>query len=125
MRRGSSRFGVDITKLPVKLDIHADGSVTGIVGDAKLTDGRFQRNRGWLGRKLNLATDYIITGGLDGPIVAADGITRAKVKMPLDFQDGIFVGGVNTSGSGLEGFYGKKGEGMWLAAQNLKLVQSR
>lgn len=54
------------TNLSVKVDIHADGSVTGMVGDAKLTKGRLLRNRGWLFRKLNWATDYIITGGLDG-----------------------------------------------------------
>jgi len=112
------------TNLPVKVDIHADGSVTGTVGDAKLTEGRFESNRGWLLRKLNWATDYIIVGGLDGAIVAAEGITRSSVKMPLNFSDGTFTGGVNTSGSGFEGFDGKKGEGTWLAAMSLKLVRS-
>ena len=113
------------TNLTVKVDIHADGSVTGTIGDAKLTDGHFLRNRGWLGRKLNLYSDYIIMGGLDGAIVAAEGITRSSVKIPLDFTNGTFVGGVNTSGSGFEGFDGKKGEGTWLAARNLKLVCSK
>ena len=108
------------TKLPVKLDIHADGSVTGTVGDAKLTDGHFLRNRGWLGRKLNLWSDYIITGGLEGPIVAADGITRSRVAIPLNFTDGMFEGGVNTSGA-LWG--GKKSQGF--VAQDLKLVRSK
>jgi hypothetical protein len=86
------------TNLPVKVDIHADGSVTGMVGDAKLSKGRFHRNRGWLGRKLNLATDYIITGKLDGTIVAAEGISRERVKMPLNFSGGSFKGGINSSG---------------------------
>ena len=86
-------------RLAVGIDIHPDGSVTGKIGDATLRKGRFTRNRGWLGRKLNLATDYIITGDLAGPIVAAEGITRASVKMPLDFADGHFDAGVNTSGS--------------------------
>jgi len=108
------------TKLAVKLDIHADGSVTGTVGDAKLTDGHFLRNRGWLGRKLNLWSDYIITGGLDGPIVAADGITRSRVGIPLNFTDGMFEGGVNTSGA-LWG--GKESQGF--VAQDLKLVRSK
>ena len=112
------------TNLPVKVDIHADGSVTGTVGDAKLTEGRFESNRGWLLRKLNWATDYIITGGLDGAIVAAEGITRSSVKMPLNFSGGTFAGGVNTSGSGFEGFDGKKGEGTWLAAGGLRLTRS-
>jgi hypothetical protein len=120
---GNARIGMTWchqTNLPVKVDIHADGSVTGTVGDAKLTDGRFQRNRGWLLRKLNWATDYIIKGGMDGAIVAAEGITRSSVKMPLNFSNGTFVGGVNTSGSH---FGGKKS--MWLAAGSLKLVRSQ
>src|SRR5208283_5914206 len=49
------------TNLPVKVDVHADGTVTGTVGDAKITEGRFLKNRGWLFRKLNWATDYVIT----------------------------------------------------------------
>ena len=111
--------------LSVKVDIHADGSVTGTVGDAKLTEGRFELNRGWLGRKLNLWSDYIITGNLDGPIVAAEDITRSGVKMPLNFSGGTFDGGVNTSGSGFEGFDGKNGEGPWLAAGGLRLTSSK
>ncbi len=54
--------------LPVDLDIHADGNVTGKVGDATLTKGRLQRNRGWVGRKLDLKTDYIIAGKLSRPV---------------------------------------------------------
>jgi hypothetical protein len=113
------------TNLPVKMDIHADGSVTGTVGDAKLTEGRFQKNRGWLGRELNLWSDYIVTGGLGGAIVAAEGITRSNVKMPLNFSGDTFTGGVNTSGSGFEGFDGKNGEGPWLAAGGLRLTSSK
>ena len=108
------------TNLPVKVDINADGSVTGTVGDAKLTEGRFELNRGWLGRKLNLWSDYIITGGLSGAIVAAEGITRSSVAIPLNFKDGMFEGGVNTSGA-LWG--GKKSQGF--VAQGLKLVRSK
>ena len=98
--------------------------MSGTVGDAKLTEGRLLRNGGWLLRKLNWATDFIITGGFDGPIVKAEGITRSSVKRPLDFSGGVFVGGVNTSGSGLEGFGGKNGEGHWLAAGGLRLIRS-
>jgi hypothetical protein len=108
------------TNLPVKVDIHADGTVSGTVGDANLTDGHFLRNRGWLFRQLNWATDYVIAGGLDGPIVAAEGITRSSVAIPLNFKDGMFKGGVNTSGT-LWG--GKKSQGF--VAQALKLVRSK
>ena len=106
--------------LPVKVDIHPDGSVTGAVGDAKLVDGRFEQNRGWLGRRLNLETDYIIVGNLEGPIIAGEGIVRERVRIPLDFAGGVFKGGVNTSGSN----FGGKAR-MWLAAMSLQLVRAR
>jgi len=85
--------------LPVNVDIHADGSVTGTVGDAKLSEGRFLKNRGWLGRKLNIETDYIITGNLDGAIVAAEGITRKRVMMPCNYDGHFIKGAVDTSGT--------------------------
>ena len=105
------------TNLPVKLDIQADGSVTGTVGDARLKEGRFLKNRGWLGRKLNIETDYIITGNLDGAIVAAEGITRARVMMPFNFDSGLIKGGVATSGR----WFGGKAS-MVLTARSLKLT---
>ena len=85
--------------LTTKVDIHPDGSVTGTVGDATLTEGRFLKNRGWLGRTLNLETDYIITGNLDGAIVAAEGIRRQRVMMPCNFDGGVIKGDVDTDGS--------------------------
>jgi hypothetical protein len=111
--------------LAVAVDIHADGNVTGKIGDATLIGGRFEANRGWLGRKLNLATDYIITGKLDGAIVAAEGIARDKIYIPLDLKDITFVGGINTSGS-LCVFSSEKTmkEKMGLSARSLKLVRS-
>ena len=86
------------TNLPIQLQIRADGSVTGNVGDAMLAKARLKQNRGWLGRKLRLKTDYIIVGDLTGPIVAAEGITRSGVKMPLKFVSGNFVGGLHSTG---------------------------
>ena len=108
------------TSLPVKLDIRADGSVTGTVGDAKLTEGFFERNRGWLGRTLNLATDYIVRGNLDGAIVATEGITRSEVMIPLDFSGRKFAGGINTSGT----LFGGK-EKMPFSATSLTLTRSQ
>jgi len=114
------------TNLPVKVDIHADGSVTGTVGDAKLTEGRFESNRGWLFRKLNWSCDYMITGGLDGAIVAAEGIKRERVMIALDYNASIFKGGVNTEGS-LCVFSSEqtRKEKMALTARPLKLTQSQ
>jgi hypothetical protein len=112
--------------LSVAVDIHADGSVTGKIGDATLVGGRFAVNRGWLGRKLNLATDYIITGQLNGPIVAAESIARERVFIPLNLKDNALLGGINTSGSlcvfsSAETMKAKMG----LSARSLTLVRAK
>ena len=91
------------TNLTVALDIREDGTVTGKVGDATLSKGRLKKNRGWLGRKLNVKTDYIIVGELEGAILAREGIKRSQVKLPLNFRGGTFVGSLHTSGSKLSG----------------------
>lgn len=119
---GNARIIVDWCKqptLPVTIDIHPDGSVTGKIGDAKLTKAELTRNRGWVGRKMNLATDYIIRGDLAGPIVAAESITRSSVSLPLDLAENNLVGGVHTSGTKL----GAK-SAMILSASSLKLVRN-
>ena len=110
--------------LSVKVDLHEDGTVTGTVGDATLTLGRFQQNRGWLGRKLNMATDYIIKGGLNGAIVKAEGITRSEVMIPLNFSGGTFTGGINTSGTMLSS-KDKRKERMPLSTASLTLTHSQ
>jgi len=120
--KGSARIIVDWCKqptLPVTIDIHSDGSVTGKIGDATLTKAQVTRNRGWVGRKLNLATDYIIRGDLTGPIVAAESITRASVSLPLNLAASNLDGGVHTSGKKLGG----KSDGI-LSASSLKLVRT-
>jgi hypothetical protein len=121
--QGSAKIIVNWTQqtnLPVMVMISADGSVTGKVGDAVLEKGVFHRNRSSVGRRLNLATDYIITGQLTGPIIASEGVNRAGVKIPLNFRldhtNQFFAGGLHTSGTK---FGGKKK--MILSASNLTL----
>lgn len=119
---GSAKIVVNWTKqrnLPVKLTINADRSVSGKIGDAVLKNGRLKKNRGAIGRKLNIKTDHIITGDLSGPIIAAEKITREGVSVPLNFKQGTYTGGLHTSG-------GKTGgrEKMKLSASNLKLTGS-
>ena len=119
---GSGRIVVDWCKqsqLPVVITIQRDGTVTGKVGDATLQHGRLMPNRGWIGRKLNLATDYIVRGDLTGPIVAAEGVTRSSVSMPVNHVGGSLVGGVHTSGSK----FGGKANGM--LSSGLKLIREQ
>ena len=86
------------TNLPVKLDIRSDGTVTGKIGDAALTKGQLRRNRNWVGMKLHMKADYIITGQLSGPIVKAENITRSGVNIPLNLTNGNLMGGMHTTG---------------------------
>ena len=106
--------------LPVAVDIHADGSVTGKIGDATLVGGHFLSHRSWPWRHT------MVTGKLDGAIVAAESITRSYVTMICDFSNGSFKGQIDTNGS-LCVFSSEKTmkEKMALTAIGLKLIRSQ
>jgi len=108
------------TNLCVTLDIRDDGAVTGKIGNALLTNGRLKKNPGWLDRKLDVKPDYIIVGDLQGAIIAAEGITRAHVKIPLHLSGDTLTGGLHTCGSK---FGGK--DQMILSAAGLTLNRVR
>jgi hypothetical protein len=116
---GDARIFVNWTAqrtLLVQIRIAPDGSVTGTIGDAVLRNGRLTGNRSSLERALHVKTDWIVAGELDGDVIRAEGIRRASVTVPLDWVDGHFEGGVNTSGT----HFGGK-DTMWLAAGHLRL----
>ena len=103
---GSARIVVDWTvqkKLGLRLTIDRLGNVTGQVGDAQLTSGRIRVNRGPVGRMLNIKTDYIIVGNLRGPIIAAEGVARSELKIPVNWTGSEFHGSVHTDGSSFGG----------------------
>ena len=85
-------------ELPVRVEIHPDATVTGTVGDATLLDGRLGSDRGWLLRRLHWAEDYIITGKLQGNLVAAEDIRRERVFIPMGFTNGVYQWGVRGRG---------------------------
>ncbi len=84
--------------LPINIVIGADDQVTGSIGDATLVNGRLSRNRGWLGRAMQVKTDYIIQADLDGLIIRAENIQRDMVQIPFDWRDGRLVGSIHGSG---------------------------
>lgn len=102
--------------LPVRLTIARDGTVTGTIGDAALRNARFESNRNAFERAMHVKTDWIVKGELDGNVIKAEGIRRDSVMVPLNWIDGHFEGGVNTSGSHVGGK-----DSMWLAAGRLRL----
>lgn len=81
--------------IEITVTIHRDGRVEGAVGDAKLENCKVASNRGWLGRKLNIKTDYIVRGGyLEGAIVLDDSTSRREFTIPFNIVDGTFAGGL-------------------------------
>ena len=103
---GSARIVVDWTvqkNLGLRLTIDRSGTATGQVGDAQLVWGRVKANRGPVGRMLNIKTDYVIVGRLEGPIIAAEGVTRSEVKMPVNWTGSEFQGSVHTDGASFGG----------------------
>lgn len=78
----------------VSLTILPDGRVEGSAGGARMADCVVRRNRGWLGRKLGIKTDYRITGWLEGAVVPADAGGRRRISLPFNLRDGALAGGL-------------------------------
>jgi len=90
--------------LPADIVIAGDGVVTGTIGDAKLLNARFRKNRGRLASMMGWKTEYIIEGELEGPILHAEGLLRESVKIPLNVDGDRLKGSVATNGKPYGGF---------------------
>lgn len=78
----------------VSIKILPDGRVEGMAGGARLTGCSVKKNRGWLGRRLNIKTDYIIRGCLEGAVVPGDSGGMRKIAIPFNIIDGKLTGGL-------------------------------
>jgi|MudIll2142460700_1097286.scaffolds.fasta_scaffold73241_2 hypothetical protein len=87
-------------ELAVSVTIAPDGRVTGKVGDATLKEGHIYPNPGKQATGVMLNTKYVIEAGLDGPLVAAEKITRGEICIPVEVtKDGQLAGAFLTSGT--------------------------
>jgi hypothetical protein len=99
-------------ELAVSLTINQDGTVAGKVGDATLKDGHIYPNPGKPPKGFTLQTKFVVEADLDGPLVAAEGITRDEICIPVDVnKDGQLGGALLTSGKE----YGGKDEKVFSA----------
>lgn len=93
---GNAAIVVNWTKqksLPLHLKIEAGGKVTGIVGDAKLLEGKFVSNA--LG-----STRFRVHGQLEGNLIDDEQVRRDAVDILFNVaDDGSLVGGLHSSGS--------------------------
>jgi hypothetical protein len=83
--------------LSINIVIGANDQVTGTIGDATLVHGRLLKNRGWIARTVQIKTDYIIQGDLDGQLIRAENVQRDMVQIPFNSRDGRLVGTVTSS----------------------------
>jgi hypothetical protein len=67
----------------VRLTVHPDGSVTGTISDAALTNARIINNRSWFGRLMNWRTPYLIMGGLSHTVRLSGRVEGAGFTAPL------------------------------------------
>jgi hypothetical protein len=99
-------------ELTVSLTISQDGTVAGKVGDATLKDGHIYPNPGKPPKGFTLQTSFVVEAALDGPLVAAEGIKRDEICIPVEVnKDGQLAGAFLTSGTE----YGGKDEKVFSA----------
>lgn len=71
----------------VSITINEDATVEGTVGDAVLKKCLAKKNRGWIGRWVNIKTDYIVRSGyLEGLIAPGDSIKLNYFTLPFNFS---------------------------------------
>lgn len=69
----------------VVITIHTNGMVEGRIGHAVFKNASLHRNRGLIGRKLNLKTDFIVSGGtLQGKVTPKDEGTNSRFTLPFN-----------------------------------------
>jgi hypothetical protein len=87
-------------QLTVSVTINGDGSVVGKFGDATLKEAHLYPNPGRLAAGTTVQTKYVIEAELEGPLVAAEGIQRPDICIPVEVtRDGRLAGAFMTSGS--------------------------
>jgi hypothetical protein len=73
--------------LPLEIEIFGDGRVEGVVGGATLRKAYIASNRGVVGRTLDLATDYILRGEIDGEVAAGEPKRSKFVRAPFNLVE--------------------------------------
>jgi hypothetical protein len=75
-----------------QFEIDGNGNVSGHLGDAIFENCKVSKNRGNLGRTLNLATDYVIKGNLNGAIFSSDPHLTKEISAPFDIKNNKMEG---------------------------------
>lgn len=73
--------------LLLQFSIDEKGIVSGHLGTASLENCKVEKNRGDLGKAMNLATDYVIKGELKGAIFPNDPYSTKEISAPFDVKN--------------------------------------
>jgi hypothetical protein len=77
---------VAIQNVETSFNISTNGSVTGRVGGARLSECVVMVNRGWLGRLLHIETDFIIRGMVVGTVAPGSDDGTNDINAPFNFK---------------------------------------
>lgn len=78
--------------IQLQFTIDENGNVSGHLGDAVFEKCKVKKNRGELGKALNLATDYVIKGELKGAIFPNDPHLTKEISAPFDVKNNKMEG---------------------------------
>jgi hypothetical protein len=78
----------------IVLHIAADGKATGRLGGAELTNCIVTTNRGWIGRKLHLWSDFNLRGQVVGAIAPGSESGIHSIRAPFNFDGTQLKGSV-------------------------------
>lgn len=73
--------------LPLEIEIGADGRVSGTLGSATIQNGYVASNRGAFGRAIDIKTDYILRGGLEGSVIAGESAPSTFFMAPFNLVE--------------------------------------
>ena len=86
--------------IQVSIIIGNNGEVSGMVGEAALAECKVTPNRGWLSRQLNIKTDFIINGKLNGRTFEKDSILNKNISIPFNVNNGELTGSLFLNNKG-------------------------
>ncbi len=78
----------------VIVEITATGVVTGRIGNAVFLQCSVKPNRGSIGRRLQIATDYIVRGVMEGKVTPKDAGGRREFTIPFNLIEGKLAGSI-------------------------------
>jgi hypothetical protein len=89
-RGGQYIFLDDYVMVSLIIDKH--GNITGMAGDAAFEDCILTQNRGWIGRRLGIKTDFLIKGKLNGSTFEKDTLINKDISIPFNIENGELKG---------------------------------